>query len=270
VVVNGGLGLDEPVRVGERVRLRLANVANARTFRPRFGAAVRPWLIALDGHPVPPEPLADGRVLLGAGMRADLILDRVGAPGTVDPVIDDTYAGQPYELMRFVDGEEALRDEALPSPAGLPANPVAEPDLGQALRHQVVFEGGAMGGMTGAQMAGQFRSMRDLAQAGKLWAINGAVPEDVFTAPPLLRLRAGASHVIELVNRTAFDHPIHLHGHSFRVLGSERPPLRDTVLVRPDQTLEIALVADNPGSWMFHCHILEHQDSGMMAVVEVG
>jgi hypothetical protein len=94
-------------------------------------------------------------------------------------------AGQPYELMRFVYGEEALRDEALPSPVALAANPVAEPDLGQALRHRVVFEGGAMGGMTGAQMGGQFRSMRDLAQAGKLWAINGAVPEDVFTAPPL-------------------------------------------------------------------------------------
>jgi FtsP/CotA-like multicopper oxidase with cupredoxin domain len=183
-------------------------------------------------------------------------------------VTDHAYQ-QPYELMRFVYGAEApLRAAPPEAPAALAPNPVPEPDLSRAERHRVVFEGGAMGGLAGAQMGGQFRSMRDLAQAGKLWAINGQVPEDVFTAPPLLRLRAGASHVIELVNRTAFDHPIHLHGHSFRVLDGDRP-LRDTVLLRPEQTLEIALVADNPGSWMFHCHILEHQESGMMAVVEV-
>jgi len=267
--VNGSLAVDEPVRAGERLRLRLANVANARTFAPRFGATVRPWLVALDGHPVASRLLDDGGLLLGAGMRADLILDLTGAPGTIDPVIDEAYQ-QPYELMRFVYGPEAALRTAPPeAPAALAPNPVAEPDLARAERHRVVFEGGAMGGLAGAQMGGRFRSMRDLAQAGKLWAINGQVPEDVFTQPPLLRLRAGTSHVIELVNRTAFDHPIHLHGHSFRVLGDERPPLRDTVLLRPDQTQEIALVADNPGSWMFHCHVLEHMDAGMMAVVEV-
>ncbi len=37
----------------------------------------------------------------------------------------------------------------------------------------------------------------------------------------------------------------------------------------PDETTEITLVADNPGKWMLHCHILEHQASGMMGVVEV-
>jgi len=270
VVVNASLAVDQPVRAGERLRLRLANVANARTFAPRLGPTVRAWLMALDGHPVAPQPVA-GPILLGAGMRADLILDMTGTPGAVDPVIDEAYRQQPYELMRFIYGDDApLRTEPGEAPAPLAANPVAEPDLARAEHHRVVLEGGAMGGMAGAQMGGQFRSMRDLAQAGKLWAINGTVPEDVLTAPPLLRLRAGTSHLIELVNRTAFDHPIHLHGHSFRVLGGEHPPLRDTVLLRPEQTVEIALVADNPGSWMFHCHVLEHMDAGMMAVVEVG
>ena len=65
-----------------------------------------------------------------------------------------------------------------------------------------------------------------------------------------------------------------MHGHSFRVLtrnGAPVPhsPFRDTVLLGRQEVSEIALVADNPGSWMFHCHILEHQESGMMAVVEV-
>ena len=270
--VNGSIAVDQPVRAGERLRLRLANVANARTFAVSFGAASRAWLIALDGQPLPPRLLPDRRVVLGAGMRADLILDLLGAPGTIEQIVDDAYGDQyRYELMRFVYGDEPpLREIAPPPPERLPPNPVPEPDLANAEHHRVVFEGGAMGGLAGAHMGGRFLSMRELAQAGRLWVMNGTVPEDVFRAPPLLTLRAGASHVIELVNRTAFDHPIHLHGHSVRVLdGSGSPPLRDTVLLHPDETVTIALVADNPGSWMFHCHILEHQESGMMAVVEI-
>jgi FtsP/CotA-like multicopper oxidase with cupredoxin domain len=215
--------------------------------------------------------LPDGRVVLGAGMRADLILDLIGEPGTVEEIIDDAYGDQyRYELMRLVYGADApLRDAPPSPPTALAPNPVADPNLANAERHRVVLEGGAMGGLRGAQMGGQFLSMRELAQAGKLWVINGTVPEDVLQAPPLLTLRAGASHVIELANHTAFDHPMHLHGHSFRVLDGGDTPFRDTVLLRPDETIEIALVADNPGSWMFHCHILEHLESGMMAVVEV-
>jgi FtsP/CotA-like multicopper oxidase with cupredoxin domain len=80
--------------------------------------------------------------------------------------------------------------------------------------------------------------------------------------------------LLVLENRTAFEHPIHLHGHSFRVLtrnGREAPrqPLRDTVLVGADETVEIAFVAYNPGKWMIHCHVLEHQMTGMMGVISV-
>lgn len=131
-----------------------------------------------------------------------------------------------------------------------------------------------MGGMRGAMMGGRMMGMRALASQGRLWAINGSIPEDVYKAPPLLKAAKGSSHIIELVNRTAFEHPMHLHGHTFRVLrrsGREEPgqPFRDTVLLGVDETIEIAFVADNPGQWMFHCHILEHQGSGMMGVVEV-
>lgn len=43
----------------------------------------------------------------------------------------------------------------------------------------------------------------------------------------------------------------------------------DTVMPSPRQSAEIALVADNPGDWMFHCHVLEHQAGGMMACIRV-
>jgi FtsP/CotA-like multicopper oxidase with cupredoxin domain len=92
--------------------------------------------------------------------------------------------------------------------------------------------------------------------------------------PPLLALKLGQSCVVELVNETAWHHPMHLHGHVFRVLsknGKEVLPRQwaDTVLLDPDSRAEIAFVADNPGSWMLHCHVLEHQASGMMGVVRV-
>jgi FtsP/CotA-like multicopper oxidase with cupredoxin domain len=91
---------------------------------------------------------------------------------------------------------------------------------------------------------------------------------------PILTLARDKTHLFAMTNRTAWPHPMHLHGHSFRVLRRngapvDDPPLRDTVLLMPDETVEVAFVADNPGDWMFHCHILEHQKSGMMGVVRV-
>jgi FtsP/CotA-like multicopper oxidase with cupredoxin domain len=67
---------------------------------------------------------------------------------------------------------------------------------------------------------------------------------------------------------------MHLHGHFFRVLARNGRPARlrewrDTVLLAPNERAEIAFVADNPGDWMFHCHVLGHQASGMMGIVRV-
>jgi FtsP/CotA-like multicopper oxidase with cupredoxin domain len=273
--INGEIREKEPVRSGERIRLRLINAANARV----FGLQLRdldPWIIALDGHPVEPHRLGDGSVELGPGMRADLIVDMNGEPGDESLVVDGHYGpNYAYELIRFVyAGGEPLRVPNDAAPAALRPNPVAEPDLHTAERHRLVFEGGAMRGMAGAMMGGRMMGMRELAGQGRLWAINGGVPDDVYTEPPLLSVAAGSSHIVELVNRTAFEHPMHLHGHTFRVIsrnGRDEPyrPFQDTALLGVDETVEIAFVADNPGKWMFHCHVLEHQGSGMMGVVEV-
>jgi FtsP/CotA-like multicopper oxidase with cupredoxin domain len=112
---------------------------------------------------------------------------------------------------------------------------------------------------------------------GMAWALNGVADgcgEDASAFDPLLVLRRGRSYVLELVNDTAWHHPIHLHGHSFRVVSrngrpSERREWLDTVLLAPREAAEIAFVADNPGDWMFHCHVLEHQAAGMMSCVRV-
>ena len=157
------------------------------------------------------------------------------------------------------------------------ANTVAEPALDRAKRFDMTFTGGAMGGMTGATLRGRPMTMRQLAEQGMFWAIDGvAIPnmEEGDPGEPLLTLKRGSSAILRWRNDTAFDHPIHLHGHSFHVVSRNgeppaQPVIRDTVLIAPQQYVDVAFVADNPGDWMLHCHILEHQQSGMMGYIRV-
>jgi FtsP/CotA-like multicopper oxidase with cupredoxin domain len=111
---------------------------------------------------------------------------------------------------------------------------------------------------------------------GAVWAINGASMTGDGSAdmPPAFTFERGRSVVLTLRNQTAWRHPIHLHGHSFRVLtrkGSAEPhhQWRDTVLLAPKDAVEIAFVADNPGNWMLHCHVMDHQVSGLMTVLRI-
>jgi len=71
------------------------------------------------------------------------------------------------------------------------------------------------------------------------------------------------------------DHPFHLHGFFFQVLSINDKPVdfiswKDTVNLPPRSTVKIAWLPDNrPGKWMYHCHILEHHEAGMMSHFEV-
>jgi FtsP/CotA-like multicopper oxidase with cupredoxin domain len=171
-------------------------------------------------------------------------------------VIDDFYRQRAYELLKLRYSSEApVRTSFGPLPALAP-NALAVPDLANAQRHRIVFGGGMMGAIP---------SQRE--HRGLFWTINGKVVSEHAHHEPLLVLKRGSSQVLELVNDTSWHHPIHLHGHVFRVLPDGR--WADTVLLDPDSRAEIAFVADNPGDWMFHCHVLEHQATGMMAMVRV-
>jgi FtsP/CotA-like multicopper oxidase with cupredoxin domain len=83
--------------------------------------------------------------------------------------------------------------------------------------------------------------------------------------------RIGEKHVWTLVNNSDFDHPFHLHGYFFQVLGDDRTPeWKDTVNVPVKSQLRIAIDFDErPGLWMFHCHILDHAEVGMMGHLQV-
>lgn len=273
VTVNGVIPETEPVRAGERIRLRLINVANARFFALNF-ARHQPVIIALDGQPCDPHAPEDGRIVLGPAMRADVMIDMSGRPGEKFTVIDDYYKKAAYRLLDLAyQRQRPLRESPLDAALRLPANPLPEPKLRGAVRHEVLLEGGAMGGMAGANYRGRLMSVRDLNRENQFWALNGEASHG-HKMPPMLTYKRGQSAVIEMFNDSFFEHPMHLHGHAFKVLKRDGKPVphniwRDTVIVSRQQRVEIAFVADNPGDWMFHCHILEHQEAGMMGVVRV-
>ena len=278
VTINGRLPDRFALVAGERIRLRLVNVANARIFSLAFEGHA-PTVIAHDGMPC--EPYAPKRIVLGPGMRADVVLDATAEPGAVFRVLDDFAPRGVYEVVKlaYADARRA-RLRARDARLVLPANPVAMPDVERAQRHRITFTGGMMGRMPGAMGGmGGMRGMGGMGGSaggsGHVWAINGkSMDEAQHRGAPLLTLRRDRSYVLELVNDTAWWHPVHLHGHSFRIVsrnGSRlpQPVLVDTTLLPPRERADIAFVADNPGDWMFHCHVLEHQATGMMGTIRV-
>lgn len=272
ITVNGSSQERFALRAGERLRLRLVNAANARIFGLQFRGH-RPLVIALDGHPVQPHEPAGGRVVLGPGMRCDLLLEATGQPGERHEVHDVFYPRERYVLMDLAYAAQPRVQQSWPALQALAANPVPEPDLATAIAHEIAFEGGMMGTLHQALLDGRPTDMRGLLRRGKAWAINGTVAEG-HEMKPMLLLERGRSYLLRMRNATRWHHPIHLHGHAFRVLRRNGEPTaqrewQDTVLMAPEETVDIAFVADNPGDWMFHCHILEHQDGGMMSVIRV-
>jgi len=88
-------------------------------------------------------------------------------------------------------------------------------------------------------------------------------------------VNVGELQVWEVSNTSLMDHPFHLHGFFFQVIEENGKPLdykawKDTYNLKPKSKIKIAWVPDNrPGRWMYHCHILEHHEAGMMAHFEV-
>ena len=262
VTINGRVAEKVSVKAGERVGLRLVNAALARIVGLRFEDH-KPVVVAHDGQPCEPHLPEGGRVVLGPAMRADLILDMTGKPGQTYRVIDDFYQDLAYKLVDLAyDGKPAREPRSEP-PQQLPANPLPEPQIAAAERLEIALQGGMMGGM--GMMCGD----------GATWTMNGmSMTGDGQSMPPLFAIKRGKSCVLALRNETAWWHPMHLHGHSFRVVSRNGKPnpgkeWRDTVLVPARESADLAFVADHPGDWMFHCHVTDHQEAGMMAVIRI-
>ncbi|GAA6165484.1 multicopper oxidase family protein [Pelagimonas sp. KU-00592-HH] len=251
---NFARALVEPVtqvRRGDRVRLRLINVATDRIF-PVELEGVEGKVVALDGM-----PLVDlkelSRLILAPAQRADIIADVTSADAMsfVFPTRDGPY------LLGEIAIEEENTTRAPSEISALPPNEVAQPDMENPVSLTLTMEGGAM----------SQRMMQGMMGNG-IWAFNG---QSGLTDTPLHSFARGQTARIRLVNDTRFPHGIHLHGHHFFEVGSDGSlgAFRDTTLVDPGGTRDIVCVFDNPGKWLLHCHMLGHQAAGMKTWVKV-
>ena len=262
VTVNGDPALSLPAARHERLRLRLINVANARIFTIAL-QGLEGAVVALDGQPLaapaPTEPL-----VLAPAQRADLIVDVTAAEGAEAFLVSIERDGG-YALVTL-----PVRGQTRAAPPGsVPALPPNDlPALAEPAREaRLVMAGGAMGRLASARVDGVETPIREMVGKGLAWAFNGSAGH---SADPLVAAKLGETVAIDMVNDTRWPHAMHLHGHHFRALRADGPgPLRDTLLMQPGEAARIAFVADNPGKWMLHCHMLEHAAAGMTTWIAV-
>ena len=98
-----------------------------------------------------------------------------------------------------------------------------------------------------------------------VWFLN----KKALSETDSILIRGGETVRFIMINRTMMHHPMHLHGHFFRVINGQgdRSPLKHTVDVAPMTTTVIEFAANNVGDWFFHCHLLYHMKSGMARLV---
>lgn len=245
MLVNGQAGVVAAVPRGI-VRLRLLNGSNARPYSLFFDDGRPMHLVATDGGFLP-APVALAVLNMAPGERAEILIDFAdgGAPVLM------SGPDQPFGVLDFA------TDETLPARiTRLPEDLGGELEdlVGTEIRTREISLDMGMGGMMGG--SGGF-------------AINGR-PFDMDRIDFEVALGSVERWIIR---SSMIAHPFHVHGVLFRVVSENGQPPRpenvgwkDTVLV-PKQT-EIIVRFDQPASrqtpFMFHCHILEHEDAGMM------
>ncbi|WP_061290481.1 multicopper oxidase family protein [Herbidospora cretacea] len=216
-----------------RYRLRLLNASNARRYR----LALRPGgaftQIGSD-QGLLERPLTRDTITIAPGERYDVIVDFARYPVGSHVTLTDLLSG---DVMRFTVTRRGRDDSRVPARLTNPQpvdNPVA-------------------------------RRTFDFRVRDGVWAINGSpyLPGRSVAAP-----RLGTTEIWRFVSD--FHHPVHVHLGRFRVLGREEQGWKDTVDVRPYETVEVAVRFDGyRGRYMLHCHNLEHEDMAMMTDFDV-
>ncbi|MCF3595051.1 multicopper oxidase family protein [Rhodobacteraceae bacterium LMO-12] len=266
IATNGRFDHSRGVQQNERLRLRLINAANARIFVLTF-SGMEGWTVALDGMPLSqPEPVTE-TLILGPGQRADLIVDITAEPGEAAHLVRIEDQEGVSQVAFPVKGRASTARRA--EPLALPPNPrMVVTGLDTATHARLNMQGGAMGTLDSAILNSERKSFRELVEANEFWAFNGTIG---MTDTPLLSVSKGETVALEIYNDTSFPHAMHLHGMHFREIGKDGGlgPFRDTLLMFGGETRTIGFVADNPGDWLFHCHMLSHAASGMITWMKV-
>ncbi len=256
ITVNGQRTPRLMVRPGERVRLRLLNVANGRVFAPDL-SALDAKVIAVDGL-YAARPLSPAGFELAPGNRLDL---DIRVPSDADGqrfTIFDRFTRQVIPLAEITVSGEPVTTPQFESPARAHVPAWKRPEEATPLRATFRLN---------ARSGGPF---------GIQWTINDEVMDHATHALPHHRqhLPIGEFSRLRFTNESYRLHPMHIHGMFFKVLARngvavDEPHFRDTALIHSKESVDIGTVPTDVGKWMLHCHILEHAESGMMTVVEV-
>ena len=267
---NPSADLHVDAQPGQRVRLRIISAFQEDiTGYPELLALVgAPYqVIALDGHDLnQPQMLGPQLLPIGPGQRYDLAF-QMPASGQVRLLDNRPQTGsrQPHSEWANLGAGAA----ASPAPAA--------PDLGGLPR----FDLGGYGLPAPDPVAARttFDVSRDLSISSQPGIRYGAFEflqmfnGQGFPNTPNIVVSEGQTVQLRFINDTDAWHPIHLHGHTFTVLSKNGRPLSgspvhlDSVLVGPHETWVVAFVADNPGLWMLHCHVLIHAAYGLSAMI---
>ncbi len=249
------------------VRLRVINAAASTLFDLEYAVGSLE-LISADGQPV--EPVRVQRLRIGMGESYDLLLP--------------TAAGEARELRATANDGSGWSSVLLGAGQLRAVTTRPRPDLYAAHGAHGGHAGhGAMANPVDGLIYRQLRARTARTEAERrapdrvislrltgamenyVWSFNNVI----FSAAEPLEFVPGELLRIELLNETMMDHPIHLHGHFFRVLNGQgdRAPLKHTVVVPPMQQQTIELLAVEPGRWIMHCHNLYHMATGMARAV---
>jgi FtsP/CotA-like multicopper oxidase with cupredoxin domain len=248
----------EPLVVskGDRVKLRLLNPSSATIYDLRLAGHML-TITHADGRPI--KPIKTDVLRIGMGERYDVefLADN---PGTW--------------LLAAAEqgfGEGQLRIPVLYK--GTSKKEAEAPTFHRGLRFATYWDFQAR---LPAEEPGPERADRYFSQTlsggmhSPFWTINGYVYPD----SERLVVNKGEKIGIAYGNQSMMPHPMHLHGHFFKVVNPSLPRqqwiLKDTIIVDPMQRLDIEFLADNPGNWFHHCHNLYHMEAGMANVVAFG
>ena len=262
VLVNGALAPVHRVSA-RRYRLRVLNASNFRSYNLALSNGAPFTQIATESG-LMPAPLQRKRVLVGPGERVELIVNFANARGkrvrlksVARTDREDSLGSRPFrgELMEFRVGDSVVAD-----PSQVPAELRPLPDWVGALP-----PGSPADFTWKVTIGGGFKPS---------WLINGKTfsPSRVLTRPEL-----GSVAVWDLQNRTAVAHMMHLHQTDWYMLkrnGATPPPhercLKETFFMDPGDRIRVAgKLSDHFGKFVVHCHMLDHEDHGLMSQFEV-
>ncbi|MFG3528083.1 multicopper oxidase domain-containing protein [Streptomyces sp. NPDC047917] len=243
---------------GDRIRLRIINAGGDTAFRVALGGH-RMTITHTDGYPV--RHRTTDALLLGMGERYDVVV---------------TAGDGVFPLTALAEGKNATALALLRTGKGTAPTASVRP---RELDGELVEAYGLWPDPSMELSRRKPDRIHRFKLTGNMRAYNWAFDHTPYDPHQRHPVWAGERVRLEFYNATEMWHPIHLHGHSFGVVGpagrrheaTERGRAewarKDTAIVRPNSSLAVEFDANNPGLWMLHCHNIYHSDVGMMTVL---